>query len=619
MTTIKDILKKYWGYDNFRAPQEEIINSVLNKTDTLAILPTGGGKSLCYQIPAMLFPGVTLVISPLIALMKDQVYQLKENGIPAELISSEYNINQIINILDETKQGKIKILYISPERLQSTMFIEHLRSVLLSLIAIDEAHCISEWGHDFRPAYHKIARIKQVFPNVPILALTATATNLIKKEIVQKLQLFEPNIFHSTLKRPNLSYHVVPSNDKLGDLLRYFKVRKESAIIFVRNRRQTQEITQFLLDNQIDASFFHAKLTKEEKEERQITWINSNRQVMVATNAFGMGIDKPNVRVVFHVDLPPSIESYYQEVGRAGRDGKKARGIYLFHNDDITNSENIFKSNLPSKKEFLRITNALFSHLIIGEGELHDIDYTLDIPKFSEKYKINAKTMVMYLDFLNTQGVIYQKNFSQQSTIRIQISPQTADRMNNSILDYLQRTSPGIFMQHREISEGRMSFEIGESVTDIRQKIHELKDRQILEYSDRYLARFRFLVPREESLFANKLWTIFENIQVTQWKRLQAISYYASQNKICRERMLLAYFNEKSNTNCGHCDICKKHKKNEDIKNQLIEFITSGPKTNEEILTKFITSPKENVLQILQLLIDDLIIKNEGFKYYKIK
>ena len=355
MTTTKDILKKYWGYDDFRAPQEEIIHSVLNKTDTLAVLPTGGGKSLCFQIPALLFPGITLVISPLIALMKDQVYQLKKNGIPAELISSEYNINQIIKILDETKQGKLKILYVSPERLQSTIFIEHLRSVLLSLIVIDEAHCISEWGHDFRPAYHKIVRIKQVFPNVPILALTATATNLIKKEIVQKLQLFEPNIFQSTLKRPNLSYHVVQSHDKLGDLLRYFKLRKESAIVFVRNRRQTQEITQFLLDNQIDASFFHAKLTKEEKEERQTNWINSNHQVMVATNAFGMGIDKANVRVVFHVDLPPSIESYYQEVGRAGRDGEKARGIYLFHNDDITNSENIFKSNLPSKKEFLRI------------------------------------------------------------------------------------------------------------------------------------------------------------------------------------------------------------------------------------------------------------------------
>ena len=617
--TAKEVLQKYWGYNEFRTPQEEIITSVIDRKDTLAVLPTGGGKSLCYQIPALLFPGVTLVISPLIALMKDQVNQLKKNGIPAELISSEYNINQIIQILDETKAGNIKLLYVSPERLQSTIFIEHLRSVLLSLIAIDEAHCISEWGHDFRPAYHKIARIKQVFPSVPILALTATATNKIKQEIVQKLQLFDPQIFQSTLKRENLSYNVIKSTDKLGDLLRYLKAKPGSSIIFVRNRRQTQEIAQFLINNQLDAAYFHAKLTKEEKEERQLNWTNSDNQIMVATNAFGMGIDKANVRTVYHLDLPPSIESYYQEVGRAGRDGEPAYGIFFYEKEDLTTAENIFKANLPSKKEFLRIANALFSHLIIGEGELYDQDYTLDIPKFSEQFKINAKTMVMFLDFLNTQGVIYQKNFAQLSTIKINISPQTTDRLNNPILDYLQRTSPGIFMQHREFSEGRISFELGESVTEIRQQIHELKDRQILDYSDRYLARFRFLVPREEALFNNKLWTIFENIQVSQWQRLQAIGYYAEQKEICRERMLLAYFNEKSETNCGKCDVCRKRKKAEKLKNKLIDYITEGPKTNEEILSKFITSPKEKVLRILQYLIDELIIENEGFKYYKIK
>lgn len=617
--TAKEILNKYWGFEEFRSPQEEIITSVLNRTDTVAVLPTGGGKSLCYQIPALLFPGVTLVISPLIALMKDQVNQLKSNGIPAELISSEFNQHEITQILDETKKGNVKILYVSPERLQSTIFIEHLRSILLSLIAIDEAHCISEWGHDFRPAYHKIARIKQVFPSVPILALTATATQLIKQEIIQKLQLFEPQVFQSTLKRENLSYHVVPSQDKLGDLLRYFKVRKESAIIFARNRKQTQEIAEFLLRHQIDANYFHAKLSKEEKEQRQNHWTASDTQVMVATNAFGMGIDKANVRSVFHMDLPPSIESYYQEVGRAGRDGLKARGIYLYQKEDQIHAENIFKANLPSKKEFLRIANALFSHLIIGEGELHNLDYTLDIPSFSEKYKINAKTMVMFLDFLNTQGVIYQKNFAQQSTLKINISPQTADRMNHPILDFLQRTSPGIFMQHREISEGRISYEIGESITEVRQKIHELKERQILEYSDRYLARFRFLVPREEALFSNKLWTIFENIQISQWKRLQAVGYYAEQTENCRERMLLAYFNEKSTENCGHCDVCQKKKKRADLKSKLYAFIATGEKSNEEILTKFITSPKEMITQILQQLIDDSKIEVQGLDRYKIK
>lgn len=617
--TAKEILKKYWGFDEFRLPQEEIITSVLNGTDTLAVLPTGGGKSLCYQIPALLLEGITLVISPLIALMKDQVNQMKAHDIPAELVSSEYTMTEIVQILEKARKKEIRLLYVSPERLQSAVFIEHLKSVKLSLIAIDEAHCISEWGHDFRPAYHKIAKIKQVFQNIPILALTATATNQIKKEIIQKLELRQPNVFQSTLKRPNLSYHIVHSNDKYGDLLRYFSTKRGSAIIFVRNRRQSQELAQFLLDKNIDAAYFHAKLSKEEKEQRQNDWTKSDHQIMVATNAFGMGIDKSNVRTVFHLDLPPSIESYYQEVGRVGRDNLPARGIYLYHENDQTNAENIFKANLPSEHDFLKIANALFSHLIIGEGELHDVNYTLDIPQFAERFNLNAKTVVMFLDFLNTQGVIYQKNFAQQSTVRILINPNTAAHLNNPIIDFLQRTSPGIFMQHREISEGRISFEIGESVGVVRHQLQELCNRQVLEYADRYLARFRFLVPREDSLFKNKLWNIFKEIQVSQWKRLQAIAYYASQNEMCRERMLLAYFNEKSEENCGKCDICRRKKKTAHLRQQIIEFIRTSPKSTDEILTNFITSPKEKVLSTLQYLLDELVVEVSDFDQYKLK
>lgn len=617
--TAKEILKYYWGYDDFRAPQEDIIHSVLSKTDTLAVLPTGGGKSMCFQIPALMFEGLTLVISPLIALMKDQVNQLKANNIPAQLVSSEYTMTEIVQILEQARRGEIKLLYVSPERLLSSIFIEHLKSVKISLITIDEAHCISEWGHDFRPAYHKIAKIKQVFQNIPILALTATATNKIKTEIIQKLELRNPNIFQSTLKRSNLSYHVVHSNDKYGDLLKYYRKFKESSIIFVRNRRQSQELAQFLIDKQLDAEYFHAKLTKDEKELKQNNWTNSSTQIMVATNAFGMGIDKPNVRSVFHLDLPPSIESYYQEVGRAGRDNIPAKGIYLYHENDQINAENIFKANLPSEKEFQRIANALFSHLIIGEGELHDVNYTLDIPKFSEQFKINAKTVVMFLDFLNTQGVIFQKNYAQLSTVKILINPKTSHNLNNPIIDFLQRNSPGIFIQHKEISEGRISFEIGESVSIVRQKLQELRDRQVLEYSDRYLARFRFLVPREDSLFKNKLWTIFKEIQISQWKRLQAVGYYASQKEMCRERMLLAYFNEKSTQNCGKCDICRKQRKSEEIKKNITEYLGDGPKSTEEILTKFLTSPKETILATIQYLIDEYVIEPIGIDTYKLK
>ena len=617
--TPKEVLKYFWGYNDFRQPQEDIIYSVLNRKDTLAILPTSGGKSLCYQIPGIMLEGVTLVISPLIALMKDQVNTLKSNRIPAELISSEYSQTRIMQIIERTKQGKVKLLYVSPERLQSNLFIEHLQNINLNLIAIDEAHCISEWGHDFRPAYHKISKIKNYFPNIPILALTATATNQIKDEIISKLELFEPNVFKSTLNRDNLSYHVIESHDKLGDLIKYLRVFKGSAIIFVRNRKQTQEIAEFLLKNSIDANYFHAKLSKEEKETRQKNWTESDNQVMVATNAFGMGIDKSNVRTVFHVDLPPSIESYYQEVGRAGRDGKKSRGIYLYHKDDQLNAENIFKANLPSKTEFLRITNALFSHLIIGEGELYDLDYSLDIPKFSEEFKFNPKTVFMFLDFLNTQGVIYLKNFSQQSTVHVNASPRAIQTINKPLLDYLQRNYSGIYNSPREINEYKIAFDLESSISTIRDELHRLKNNQILTYSDRYLARFRFLIPRENNLFQNKLWNIFENIQVTQWKRLQAISYYSSQDKDCREQLIFSYFNQKSTHKCGKCDICIKNKNLNNIPQLIVEYIGNETKSLDEILTKFITSPKVEILQILQKLIDDFTIEIEGLNRYKIK
>jgi ATP-dependent DNA helicase RecQ len=617
--TPKEILLQYWNYDSFKHPQEEIIKSILNGTDTLAVLPTGGGKSICYQVPAILFEGLTLVISPLIALMKDQVQNLQSKGISTAYITNEIDQNTIGKILDDCQNNQIKLLYVSPERLQSRIFIERLTNINISLIAVDEAHCVSEWGHDFRPAYHKISKLRKVFPSIPFLALTATATDKIKEEIVEKLEFKNPEIFKTSLKRENLSYNVYLSSDKKGDLLYYLKKYPGSSIIFVRNRKLTYEIASFLIQNGFDADFFHAKLTKEEKEIKQRDWTLSNSRIMVSTNAFGMGIDKPNVRTVFHVDLPQSIESYHQEVGRAGRDNLKSFGIYLYHPDDRIQSENIFKANLPSQQDFIKISNCLFSQLQLAEGELTEMNYQLDLPKFAEKFDLNLKMVVQFLDFLNTKEIIQQKNYSQNSSVRILSSPQVIQQNENRIFDYLQRHYPGIFTYNREISESRMAFDLHMSIGDVRIALHDYFKNNLIDYSDRFLARFRFLVPRDTNAFKNKLWKDFEDIQVNNWKRLQAMAYYSEQNTICRERLIYGYFNQKSDDNCGKCDVCLAKIKSAEFNSaQIIEFLKEGEKTQTEIFSKFLNSPKEKIIDELQFLIDEMSIQPIGLNAYKL-
>lgn len=617
--TPKEVLSKYWNYNSFKNPQEDIISSVLNENDTLAILPTGGGKSLCYQIPAIILDGLTLVISPLIALMKDQVQNLQSKGISTSYITNELDQNVIGKILDDCQSHKIKLLYVSPERLQSKLFIERLSMVDIALIAVDEAHCVSEWGHDFRPAYHRISRIRHLFPKVKILALTATATEKIQNEIVEKLDLKEPSIFKSSLKRENLSYNVFLSSDKKSDLIYFFKKYPGSSIVFVRNRKLTYEISNFLIDNGFDADYFHAKLTKEEKEKKQYEWTQSNSRIIVSTNAFGMGIDKPNVRSVFHIDLPNGIEAYYQEVGRAGRDNKESVGIYLFNPEDRIQAESIFKANLPSENDFIKISNCLFSQLQIAEGELTEINYQLDLPKFAEKFGLNLKMVVQFIDFLNIKEIIQQKNYSQNSTIRIKVSPHSASLENNRILEYLQRHYPGIFVKNREVSESKMAFDLHLSIGDIRNALHDYFNTDLIDYSDRFLMRFRFLVPRNSTAFTKKLWKDFESIQINNWKRLQAMAYYAEQNAICRERLLFGYFNQKTDENCGKCDVCISKQKTVDFSSiELIDYLKEQPRTQNEILLKFLNSPKEKILAELQFLIDELKIQPIGLHSYKL-
>ncbi|SMC79616.1 RecQ family ATP-dependent DNA helicase [Moheibacter sediminis] len=618
MLKVNEILNKYWHYPDFIYPQKEIIESVLNKKDTLAILPTGGGKSLCYQIPAMANEGITLVISPLIALMQDQIQNLESRGIKAVSINSTLNQDEIALILAKCKLGDVKLLYIAPERLQSRTFIQAIQDLKIELIAVDEAHCISQWGHDFRPAYMKINQLRTLFPKATILALTATAPPKIKQEIISSLNLKDASVFEHSLKRENLTYTIVKSPDLLDALVYELQKNPGAAIIFARTREQTYKISQYLVEKGFDAEFFHAKLSLEEKNKKQKDWMQSDSQIMVSTNAFGMGIDKSNVRNVIHLDLPSSIEAYVQEAGRAGRDGKPAACTLFLQNNAIEKTENIFKSGLPNREEFSYISRMLYNHFEIGENERPEHQYNLDLIKFIKKFKLNKKRTLKTLEFLEQKEVLFINKFSTYSTARINSNPNQQQQSKKSryrILEYLVRNHPGILSQEKSISEFLIALQLNKSVKKVRKILHQLNEEGFLDYNDRSIKKIIFIRPRETNYLQNNLWYEFERIQVLQWKRLQEMIYYTVQKGICREKLLLRYFGEKTAQNCGRCDVCKSE--NVELDSDLILiFLGETPKTLQEILAYFITSPKESVLVTLQELMDEELIETAGLDSY---
>lgn len=618
MLKAQEILTKYWQHPDFIYPQKEIIENILNKKDTVAILPTGGGKSLCYQIPALANEGITLVISPLIALMQDQIQNLESRGIKAVSINSTLNQDEIALILAKCKVGDVKLLYVAPERLQSRTFIHTIQEIKVDLIAVDEAHCISQWGHDFRPAYMKINQLRTLFPKATILALTATAPPKIKQEIISSLNLKDATVFERSLKRENLTYSVIRTPNYLEDLVYELNKNKGSGIIFTKTRAQTYKISQFLKEQGFDSEFFHAKLPPEEKNNKQKDWMQNHSQIMVSTNAFGMGIDKSNVRTVIHLDLPSSIEAYVQEAGRAGRDGKPANCTLFLQPDAIEDSEKIFKSGLPNRDEFSFISRMLYNHFEIGENERPENYYNLDLIKFIKKFKLNKKRTLKTLEFLEQKEVLFINKFSTYSTAQLHSNPnqqQQSKKIRYKILEYLVRNYPGILSEQKSISEFLIARELNKSVKKVRNVLRELNEEGFLEYSDRSIKKIIFIRPRETNYLQNNLWHEFERIQVLQWKRLQEMIYYTVQNGICREKLMLRYFGEKTAHNCGKCDVCKSENMEIDLDSILI-FLGETPKTLPEIFAYFITSPKESVLTALQELMDEELIEAVGLDSY---
>lgn len=624
MATVKEeeILKKYWGYESFRDPQRKIIENILAEKDSFASLPTGGGKSLCFQIPAIMMKGVCVVISPLIALMKDQVESLKKRGIPTAFISSELTPKEIEVAMDNARYGHTKLLYLSPERLSQKSFREKLQQLNISFFAIDEAHCISEWGHDFRPSYLLLKELKELFPTKAILALTASATPIIQKDILSQLNIDKATIFKTSLKRANLAYRIKKSSSKLNEIVYYLNKYQGSSIIFCKTRKQTYEIYQFLKEKGFNTNYFHAKLSKEEKNQRQQDFLKSNNLVLATTNAFGMGIDKPDVRLVIHYQAPATIESYFQEVGRAGRDGAPATGVLLYNETDKKNAIKQFKAAMPQKEEFLNIIRKLYTYFHVADQEFYEGLHPFSEKKFIKNFSFYKPKVRQILMFLEKKQVIKIHDTQKQSLVKILEENHKLSSgipHEDKVLDYLARHYGGIFSEPKPINESILALKLNTTKPIIAEVLKKLSEKQKIYYRDAAMIKMEFLMPRNDNIVKIKYWKEFYEYQKIKWQRLNDLFFFIEDNKYCKSTLLLRYFGEKSKEKCGICNVCspERHTKNNTQK-EVLSFIEQAPTTLEEILNNFYQYDKQEIVETLQHLIDEELIQFTPPNYYSL-
>jgi len=570
----QEILKQYWGYDAFRPLQSDIIQSVLDGQDTLALMPTGGGKSLCFQVPAMMSDGICIVISPLIALMQDQVQNLKKRNISAISIFSGMHKNQIDIALDNCIYGNIKFLYVSPERLQTKIFIERAKLMKVNLLVIDEAHCISQWGYDFRPSYANIAEFRKLLPHVPLIALTASATQEVKTDIVEKLEMVHPQLFQQSFARANLSYSAFKEDDKERRLLKILQNVQGSAVVYVRNRRRTQEISEMLNKYNISSTFYHAGLSTDERTKRQENWIKNRVRVIVATNAFGMGIDKPDVRSVIHLDLPDTLEAYYQEAGRAGRDGEKAYAVALFNQSDIDGvQKNVLQAYPPI--ELLRKVYQCLGNLFqvaVGSGEFASYDF--DLIEFQRRFDLPPTDTYFALKILETQGFIQlSEEFKNNSKLMFKVDNrqlydfQLRNPKYDSFIKLLLRMYGGeLFGTFLNISEANIAKAFSIPSKEIEAWLLTLEKYDILFYDkQKDKPQLTFLTPRFDLRELPLQELEIKNRKEGEIQKAKSVKHYAEQPNRCRTQLLLEYFNEITDAECGICDNCLKKRKQNKI------------------------------------------------------
>lgn len=618
-----EILKQHWGYDNFRGIQEEIIQSIGQGKDTLGLMPTGGGKSITFQVPALAKEGLCIVITPLIALMKDQVRNLKERGIKAVAVYSGMTREEILVALENCIFGDYKFLYVSPERLDTEIFQTKLRRMNICMITVDEAHCISQWGYDFRPAYLKIAEIRQMLPEIPILALTATATPEVVNDIRLKLGFREGGqTLRMSFERKNLAYIVRHTEDKQKELIHILQKIQASAIVYTRNRKRTREITELLTANNISATFYHAGLSNEAKDQRQKSWLTGESRVMVATNAFGMGIDKPDVRIVIHIDMPDSPEAYFQEAGRAGRDGQKAYAVLLYAKSDKVNLNKRISDTFPDKEYIRKVYEDInfFFQMAMGDGA--GCTFAFNIDEFCRNFKhfpvqadsaLKILTRAGYLDYTDEQDNASRLIFTLRRDELYKLQEYEADI--EKLIHVILRSYTGLFTDYAFINEESLSIRTGLS----RQRVYEilvmLTQRRILHYIPRkktpYIIYSQKRIEKERLIISPE---IYEKRKESYASRIKAMIDYATAEEKCRSRMLLHYFGEKNEHNCGQCDVClKKHESGiklgefQELKERILEVLKEGPLSSVELCEKLKVSATQ-ISPIVSFLISEEII-----------